>query len=53
MDELQLSEGVAVVLHRHLRLSLLFSLQTHKRLIGGDPHDMPEAESGASAKARR
>jgi Ca2+:H+ antiporter len=39
--ELRLSEGVAVVLIATYLLSLLFTLRTHRWLIGGDPHDMP------------
>lgn len=36
--ELWLSEGVAVVLLLSYACSLLFSLKTHKRLFGGEPH---------------
>ncbi len=36
--ELHLSEGVAIVLGIVYLLSLLFSLRTHRRLLGGDPH---------------
>ena len=36
--ELHLSEAVAVVLGVVYLLSLLFSLRTHRRLLGGDPH---------------
>ena len=35
---LQLSEAVAIVLGVVYLLSLLFSLRTHRRLLGGDPH---------------
>ncbi|HEX5005376.1 MAG TPA: calcium/proton exchanger [Gemmatimonadales bacterium] len=36
--ELHLSEAVAIVLGAVYLLSLLFSLITHRRLLGGDPH---------------
>ena len=36
--ELHLSEAVAIVLGVVYLLSLLFSLRTHRRLLGGDPH---------------
>jgi Ca2+:H+ antiporter len=36
--ELHLSESVAIVLAAVYLLSLLFSLRTHRRLLGGDPH---------------
>ncbi len=36
--ELHLSEAVAIVLGAVYLLSLLFSLRTHRRLLGGDPH---------------
>jgi len=36
--ELHLSEAVALVLGVVYLLSLLFSLRTHRRLLGGDPH---------------
>jgi Ca2+:H+ antiporter len=36
--ELHLSEGVALVLGAVYLLSLFFSLRTHRRLLGGDPH---------------
>ncbi|TFG45152.1 MAG: calcium/proton exchanger [Gemmatimonadales bacterium] len=36
--ELHLSEGVAIVLGVVYLLSLLFSLRTHRRLLGGEPH---------------
>ena len=36
--ELHLSELVAIVLGAVYLLSLLFSLRTHRRLLGGDPH---------------
>lgn len=38
LAELYLSEAVAVVLVLTYGLSLLFSLKTHSRLIGGEPH---------------
>jgi len=41
LTELRLSEGVAVVLILTYLLSLVFTLRTHRWLIGGDPHDMP------------
>lgn len=41
LTELRLSEGVAVVLIATYLLSLVFTLRTHRWLIGGDPHDMP------------
>ena len=41
VTELRLSEGVAVVLIATYLCSLLFTLKTHRWLIGGDPHDMP------------
>ncbi len=36
--ELYMSEGVAAILIATYGFSLLFSLRTHKRLFGGDPH---------------
>jgi Ca2+:H+ antiporter len=41
LTELRLSEGVAIVLIVTYALSLLFSLKTHRWLIGGDPHESP------------
>ena len=41
LTELRLSEGVSVVLILTYLLSLVFTLRTHRWLIGGDPHDMP------------
>jgi Ca2+:H+ antiporter len=41
VTELRLSEGVAIVLIATYLCSLLFTLKTHRWLIGGDPHDMP------------
>lgn len=38
MDGLHLAEGVALVLLVTYAASLLFTLKTHRRLIGGDPH---------------
>ncbi len=38
LAELYLSEAVAVVLALTYGLSLLFSLKTHSRLFGGEPH---------------
>lgn len=38
LDELHLSEAAAIVLAAVYFLSLVFSLHTHKRLLGGDPH---------------
>jgi len=38
MDGLHLAEGVALVLLVTYAASLLFTLKTHKRLIGGEPH---------------
>ena len=40
LTELWLSEGVAVVLMVTYGFSLLFTLKTHRWLIGGDPHEM-------------
>jgi Ca2+:H+ antiporter len=39
--ELRISEAVAVVLIVSYVLSLVFTLKTHRWLIGGDAHDMP------------
>lgn len=41
-DELRLSEGVALILLVTYAASLLFSLKTHRRLMGGDPHPVDE-----------
>jgi len=41
VTELRLSEGVAIVLMIVYGFSLLFTLKTHRWLIGGDPHEMP------------
>jgi Ca2+:H+ antiporter len=41
LTELRLSEGVAVVLVIVYAFSLLFTLKTHRWLMGGDPHEMP------------
>ena len=41
VTELRLSEGVAIVLMIVYGFSLLFTLKTHRRIIGGDPHEMP------------
>jgi Ca2+:H+ antiporter len=41
LTELRLSEGVAVVLMIVYGFSLLFTLKTHRWLIGGDAHGMP------------
>lgn len=41
LTELRLSEGVAVVLMIVYGFSLLFTLKTHRWLIGGDAHEMP------------
>jgi len=38
--ELRMSEGVAVILLATYAASLLFSLRTHRRLFGGDPHPL-------------
>jgi Ca2+:H+ antiporter len=40
MAGLHLAEGVAVVLLITYGASLLFTLKTHKRLIGGEPHPL-------------
>jgi Ca2+:H+ antiporter len=39
-DELHLSESVAMILLVTYGLSLLFSLRTQQRLLGGEPHPM-------------
>jgi Ca2+:H+ antiporter len=41
LTELRLSEGVAIVLMIVYGFSLLFTLKTHRWLIGGDAHEMP------------
>lgn len=41
LADLRVSEAVAVVLIITYGLSLLFTLKTHKWLMGGDPHEMP------------
>ena len=41
LTELRISEGVSVVLIIVYLGSLLFSLRTHRWLLGGDPHEMP------------
>jgi Ca2+:H+ antiporter len=38
LRELHLSEAVAIVLGAVYLLSLVFSLRTHRRLLGGEPH---------------
>jgi len=38
LEELHLSEAVAVILVVTYLFSLLFSLKTHRRLLAGDPH---------------
>jgi Ca2+:H+ antiporter len=38
VTELRMSEGVSVILLATYGASLLFSLRTHKRLFGGEPH---------------
>jgi len=38
LTELHLSEASAIILAVVYLLSLLFSLRTHRRLLGGDPH---------------
>ncbi len=38
--ELRMSEAVAVILLITYACSLIFTLRTHKRLFGGDPHPM-------------
>ena len=41
LADLHVSEAVAVVLIITYAFSLLFTLKTHKRLMSGDPHEMP------------
>ena len=41
LTELRISEGVSVVLIIVYFGSLLFTLRTHRWLLGGDPHEMP------------
>lgn len=41
LTELRISEGVSVVLIIVYLGSLLFTLRTHRWLLGGDPHEMP------------
>lgn len=43
LRELQFSEAVAVVLAITYAFSLLFSLKTHSRVFGGDPHPTEHA----------
>ena len=50
MDGLHLAEGVAVVLLITYAASLLFTLKTHKRLIGGEPHPL-EGEQWSIGRA--
>ena len=38
MDGLHLAEGVGIILLLTYAASLLFTLKTHRRLIGGEPH---------------
>ena len=38
--ELRISEGVGIILFLTYAASLLFSMKTHKRLFGGDPHPL-------------
>ena len=40
VDELHMSEWVAAILIVTYACSLLFTLRTHRRLFGGDPHPM-------------
>lgn len=47
LDELHMSEGVAAVLLATYGFSLLFTLKTHKWLMGGDPHEVPRRAWGA------
>ena len=47
LDELHMSEGVAAVLLLTYGFSLLFTLKTHKWLMGGDPHEVPRRAWGA------
>lgn len=46
LDELHMSEGVAAVLLLTYGFSLLFTLKTHKWLMGGDPHEAPRRAWG-------
>ena len=46
LAELRFSEAVAVVLILTYGLSLVFSLRTHSRLLGGDPHPATAATWG-------
>lgn len=48
--ELLMAEGVAVILLATYGASLLFSLKTHKRLFGGEPHPL-DAEPWPVGKA--
>ena len=41
LSELRMSEGVAIILAVTYGFSLLFSLKTHRWLMGGDPHESP------------
>lgn len=41
--ELLMAEGVALILLATYAASLLFSLKTHKRLFGGEPHPLDHA----------
>jgi Ca2+:H+ antiporter len=41
LADLRVSEAVSVVLMITYGFSLLFTLKTHKWLMGGDPHEMP------------
>jgi Ca2+:H+ antiporter len=38
--ELRISEGVGIILFLTYAASLFFSMKTHKRLFGGDPHPL-------------
>jgi Ca2+:H+ antiporter len=51
LNELQLSEAVAVILALTYAASLLFSLRTHKALFGGDPAATPEGATWSPLKA--
>ncbi len=46
LTELHLSEAVAVILIITYGFSLLFSLKTHRWLMGGDPHEIPRRAWG-------
>ncbi len=50
MDGLHLAEGVAIVLLITYAASLLFTLKTHRRLIGGEPH-LLEGEKWSMGRA--